>query len=410
MIASQETPPATGPTALLRGARFCLLLAVAGAAYLATMSLLGGGVAGCGGGQGCNQVLGSRWAYWLGVPVGIPALGAYLLLFWLTFKAGSAGGIVAQHRAWQAIVMLSALVLGAAGWFVSLQYLVIGHWCKFCLATHLSASLAAGLLLKAAPVGEPGPLPRREFAGLSVLALVLGLVVLVAGQMAVRKRLYQITEGGSIGSGRLVLPGGKFKLDPAELPLLGSPSATNFMVSLFDYTCVHCQAMHPRLKSLLEKYPGRLAVISLPIPLDSNCNPLVRRTDPESVQACEFARLGLAVWRAGPKAYPAYDDWFFAATPVPTLEQAHAQAESLVGKDNLNRALADDWVRRQLAFDISLYRANALPENNPRLPQLMIGDIITHGAIDRLGELDDLVVQHLFMGGPAAGATNTGGR
>jgi len=398
MIASQETPPATGPTALLRGARLCLLLAVAGAGYLATMSLLGGGVAGCGGSQGCNQVLGSRWAYWLGVPVSVPALGVYLLLFRLTFKTGPEGGTVAQHRAWLAIVMLSALVLGAAGWFVSLQYLVIGHWCKFCLATHASASLAAGLLLKAAPVQNAGPLNRRTFTRLCAIALVLGLGVLMGGQVAVRKRLYQITESGSIGSGRLVLPGGKFKLDPAELPLLGSPAATNFIVSLFDYTCVHCQAMHPRLKSLLAKYPGRLAVISLPIPLDSHCNLLVRRTAPESVQACEYARLGLAVWRAGPQAYAAYDDWFFAANPVPTLEQARAQAESLVGKDPLNRALADDWVGRQLAFDISLFRANALPENNPRLPQLVIGDIITHGAIDSVGELDDLVVKHLLAG------------
>jgi len=60
--------------------------------------------------------------------------------------------------------------------------------------------------------------------------------------------------------------------------------------------------------------------------------------------------------------------------------------------------LADDWVGRQLAFDISLFRANALPENNPRLPQLVIGDIITHGAIDSVGELDDLVVKHLLAG------------
>jgi uncharacterized membrane protein len=252
---------------LLWGARVFLLSAMAGASYLAAMSLSGGEVAGCGGSAGCNQVLGSRWAYWLGVPVSVPALGAYLSLFLLTWKWEPRAPGRSQHIFWLAGVILSVLVLGAACWFVMLQYFVIGSWCKFCLATHASASLAAVMLLVSTPLQKPGPaapddaaLSRREFACTAALAAGLGLVELVAGQVGVRKQLYKLSAGGSAGSGRLmVLHGGKFKLDPAELPRLGSDSATNYLVSLFDYTCVHCRAMHPLVKSLEEKYAGRLS-------------------------------------------------------------------------------------------------------------------------------------------------------
>ena len=43
--------------------------------YLAYISLaLGSGVPGCGQDSGCEQVLSSPWAYWLGIPVSLPGL------------------------------------------------------------------------------------------------------------------------------------------------------------------------------------------------------------------------------------------------------------------------------------------------------------------------------------------------
>src|SRR5271169_6325729 len=65
-------------------ARALLVIALCGAGYLAAVSLHDGPVAGCGAESGCNKVLQSRWAYWLDIPVSVPALLVYLALFGAT--------------------------------------------------------------------------------------------------------------------------------------------------------------------------------------------------------------------------------------------------------------------------------------------------------------------------------------
>ena len=102
-------------------AQVLLAVAALGAGYLALVSLTSGSLAGCGPESGCSKVLQTRWAYWLGVPVSIPAVFAYLGLagaLWLWGRrkpdAGDAG-------LWSLIVTLSAVIAGAALWFVGLQ-------------------------------------------------------------------------------------------------------------------------------------------------------------------------------------------------------------------------------------------------------------------------------------------------
>ena len=51
-------------------------------AYLALASLdLSGQVPGCGQDSGCDKVLNSPWAYWLGIPVSLLGLGLYGAFF-----------------------------------------------------------------------------------------------------------------------------------------------------------------------------------------------------------------------------------------------------------------------------------------------------------------------------------------
>jgi len=46
-------------------------------------------------------------------------------------------------------------------------------------------------------------------------------------------------------------------------------------VELFDYTCPHCQRTHEAIQGAKTKLGDRLAIISLPLPLDGKCNPTV---------------------------------------------------------------------------------------------------------------------------------------
>lgn len=396
-------------------ARVCLLLALCGAGYLATVSLTGGAPAGCGPGSGCDRVLSSRWAYWLGFPVSLPACAAYVCLFAATLTLRKTGSLKMQRRSWQGIVALSALVLGAALWFFLVQWFVLNDWCKFCLATHASAAGAACLLLWATRrswrglTGSNSVLLNRRDVFLSLCIAVLGLTLLVAGQVAVKKRLYVLSPlSGHLfsASGQVSLHHGRFKFDLDELPHLGSSSATNFIVSLFDYTCSHCRVLHPLLRVAEQRYSGQLCIISLPTPLDSDCNPLILLTSHANANACEYARLGLAVWRARREALREFDDWLFASASPPPLDQARAKAEELIGKLALDRALGDRWVARQLQADVALYEANARAIGDARLPQIVVGDVVMHGAVDSVQDLLHLLEQHMRLRSVAAAATN----
>ena len=389
---TNSTP--TPPQILL--ARSCLLLAIAGASYLAAISLTNGAVAGCGSDSGCSQVLASRWAYWFGIPVSIPALGAYIILLVTTWRIEPGQDAQRQRAARLAMAALSGMVVAAALWFVFVQYAILGKWCPFCLITH-SCAVAASVCLLHFVFRNPQESRRPAGLGLGLGIAVLGFAVLVAGQVLVKKRLYGLGElavQAAPSSQRVVLFNGRFALDPGEVPVLGSASAREFAVCLFDYTCVHCRRLHPLLKAAAERSGGRFAVISLPAPLDAACNPLVSETQAANRGACDYARLGLAVWRARPAGFPDFDEWLLRSDSPPTLDEARAKAEALVGKDALAEALASPWVRDQLNADVKLYIASSTATQNARLPQLIFADSVAYGQIGDAAELKALIDSH----------------
>jgi uncharacterized membrane protein len=432
MVYKHRTEAGISGRSLLWAGRCCLAVAACGALYLAIVSLTRGGVAGCGPGSGCDRVISSRWAYWLGLPVCLPASAVYVLFIVGTFR-------VARVRTrpsglWPGVLLgLSGMILGAVIWFFLLQALVVHAWCKYCLATHAFALAGAALLVLALaklgsdrvmhnsqPPANPSSRQVLDCASpvalwppqvlgllkwlpadkvrLGLLVAVCGLAVLVGGQLAFRKGLYKVTSmgGASASVTEILLYDGRFRLNASELPRIGPSTATNFIVSLFDYTCSHCRQEQPILKTIIEKYGGTLAIIELPVPLDADCNPSLLMTAPANQDACAYAKLGLALWRARPDAFPAFQDWCMGSPETPALAVVRAKAESIVGKEALERALADPWVGRQLQSDIALYTANGQVNRDGRLPQLVIGDVVTHGEVARAEDLDLLIQQHVI--------------
>src|ERR1017187_6158953 len=85
MDADHSSPSVVPATPLwLKWVRVLLLTAMSGAGYLAWVAIHNGPVAGCGPESGCDAVLHSRWAYWLDVPVSVPAVLVYLALLGAT--------------------------------------------------------------------------------------------------------------------------------------------------------------------------------------------------------------------------------------------------------------------------------------------------------------------------------------
>jgi protein-disulfide isomerase len=335
----------------------------------------------------------------MGIPVSLPAAALYCAL--LAATCGLLPGHGARDSFRKAVIAFSIVIVAAAIWFTFLQYAIIQSWCRFCLATHASALFSAAWLLALSLKSAPAPPPIRPGFKAGLLLGLLGIAILIGGQFAalhvVRYEVVSFSIGGHSSAGRLNLYSGRFELDPDALPTLGSSSAPGFVVGLYDYTCTHCRRLHPLLKDVQARLAGRVTLIMLPAPLDAGCNPMVPVNDPANDGACEYARLALAVWRSRPAAFGQFDDWLFAPARIPTLPEARAKAENLVGKEALEEALGDSWVNRQIATDVRLYMATSQATNDLHLPQLIFADAAVSGSANDAAELERIIGERKLL-------------
>jgi len=382
--------------ALLFAIRLLLLGAIATAAYLLWISLKGGAVAGCGPDSSCDKVLHSRWSRWLGLPVSAIGLPLYSAILIGTFKLKRAVPAPEQRGTWRWLLPCAMAVLGAAVWFAIVQAVILRSFCPFCMTAHACGFLAALALLWCAPFRPAPEKPwqqEKEVFVPPVLARKLawiafaGLVVLIAGQSIRLPRKEYIAK----------MYDGKIQLNLREVPLIGVPEAPHSIVSLFDYTCDHCRVMHGHLMAAHREFSNQLAIASLPMPLCEKCNHTVKRSPKVHAEACEYARVGLAVWRANRKLQGQFDDWMFGPPSPPSLANTRQYASQLVGANALETALKDPWIEEQIQRDISVYETNYL-RGIGNMPQLIIGSNVTAGTFGRAEELFRLLSINLGLG------------
>lgn len=438
-------PPFSSPSLL--AAKILLALAGTTAAYLAWHSISGGSLAGCGPGSDCDKVLQSRWSQWLGIPVSLPALAIYGLLF-ASITGWQKSRTETSQRSWARLATASAaIILSAVIWFVGLQLFVIHALCRFCLVAHIAAFLAALIVLRlclrqitrADQAGLKVNHPKIAF-GQGLILAALAVVALAAGQHLYAPPRFQVqslaqtnltstipasatnaapaaptatapppspvaqTPSNPSASPAPTLPpnapaqtspstrihsihNGQFSLRVDEVPLIGSATAPHLIVSLFDYTCHYCRDLHNLLLQLQQQFKDQLAIINLPMPLDASCNPVIRQTAASHVNACEYARLGLAVWRANREKSHDFDAFVFAPSSPPALSETQQYAEQLVGRDKLTEALADPWIIKQLQTSVSIFQVNSQIARAGRMPQLIIGHSVVTGPVDQIHDL-----------------------
>lgn len=180
------------PLAWLWLARGLALIGAGLAGYLLWVTIeIGRKPVGCGDDPGldCENVLASRWSHWLGVPVSLPALVLYAIVFLALLAVGPRTSPVTRRDAWRGLLPLGAFLTGAAIWFIALQSLVLRSFCPYCLAAHLCGLLIAGFIFRYSPVRWRGPRPHQSLDipaqvawGLVLLGLA-GPAVLLGGQL-----------------------------------------------------------------------------------------------------------------------------------------------------------------------------------------------------------------------------------
>ncbi len=183
--------------------------------------------------------------------------------------------------------------------------------------------------------------------------------------------------------------GNKFRLNTREWPLLGDPDAKYIFVEMFDYTCPHCRNTHKAIDGAFDKLGKDLAIIALPVPLDGSCNSTVRNTGPAHREACELARISVAVWRVDRNQFKTFHDWMFEGNR--TAAQARQRAEQLVGKDKLDAELALPHAKSYITKHVDLYRR----VGQGSVPKLMFPQSTMTGEVSSANTLINAIQREL---------------
>lgn len=333
--------------------------------YIIYVTYAGGQLAGCTQGGGCEEVIHTKWSKWFGLPVGVGGALVYASILFLLFRP-------LNSVSWRRLVTLTFLAAGSGLWFISLQLFVIKGFCIYCTTVHSCGILVMALTLIFAPVEPPPQTPKEAKKRGDVLLAsqvfqqaiigLLGVAVLAGGQLMSNgsSNEHQIsnTVKGTLThltTHQVSMAGGQLQVKVGEYPTLGNVDAQRTVIMIFDYTCPACRRFHPSLDAALVGHESTASVVLMPVPLDSQCNPGVRETAYMHLNACQFAKMGLAVWNSKPSAYAAFDKFMFTGEFPPSLEEARKMADHLVGKETMDAAMASQQYDDLLHYSVDLF-------------------------------------------------------
>ena len=181
--------------------------------------------------------------------------------------------------------------------------------------------------------------------------------------------------------------GGQISLDIRHWPLLGKPDAKYVFVEMFDYTCPYCRATHQAVRGAIEHFGDDLAIIALPVPLDSACNRTVGYTAAEHAEACEIAKIAVAVWRCSRRQFPPFHSWLFEQAR--TAAEARQHAAELVGERALQEELALPHAGNYIAKHVELYERIGAGS----LPKILFTHSTVSGSVESASTLIDMITR-----------------
>ncbi len=116
--------------------KIIIILSLAGMAVdsLLTYNKIYSEKIGCPIGGGCDIVASSPYSVFLGIPVSVLGLGAYLFLFAVAILG--LNGKISEKNCLQLIIAFSAAGMIIALWFIYLMEFVIQAICPWCLLSH----------------------------------------------------------------------------------------------------------------------------------------------------------------------------------------------------------------------------------------------------------------------------------
>lgn len=341
--------------------RISFLAAMLASMCLAWSSLQDPVVTGCGAKNDCGLVLTSRWATFLGIPVGLLSFGLCAVLFF--------GSWVNNPRSLANFIhsVTSLIVIFATLWFALLQIFIVKHFCPWCCLTHGLAIL--GVLC----FWRRDEMWRSDRLGFSRIALPLSAVVSLAVIQAMEAPRAEIAQAElasdalSQNDGHLYLHHGQIKLKLADLPQRDGQKNGPVAIMVSDFTCPHCLDLQKNLRQYEQQSGGRLNVVFLP-----------GFQDPV---AKEIHRLLLTTWRVSPETYWKITDALLSGE----LTANYGELMNFIKKNHpvrfeLDQMVHANWAKNTLDQGEKLMKLNAAATGQHALPQLIIAQKILVGT------------------------------
>lgn len=344
--------------------RALLAGAIAISCYLAYAAMKESGVAGCGEGAGCHNVLASKWSKIFGVPVGVLGTGLYLSLL--------ASSAVPQAGKWRGFLSLS--IIGGALWFTGIQAFALKTFCPWCGAAHLLATagtLMIWLTLRVAGSPVISLLPALTAAAALGSMAVIQIKAPEPRTWAIAGKSIQAVIKATPKGREFVEVHGKFRLRTAETASLGDAARAEFVaVGLFDFSCKHCRDTRKLLKPIVDAFAGRLAILELPGYFDDNGR--------------EIHRMMLSLHKEDLALYSEVSEQLYAEILTARAPAVKQQLEGRMGKVKLAQMLAahGPWAELRLQQTKEISNQNKEITKSGRLPQLIAGKSVEAGSND----------------------------
>lgn len=186
---------------------------------------------------------------------------------------------------------------------------------------------------------------------------------------------------------RFITIQGNVKLDTKQWPMLGSPDAKYIFAEMFDYSCPHCRETHKAIKGAFDIMGDELAVMVLPVPLNSSCNTHVTATGANFVESCELSKLAVACWRLDAEKFHEFHHWMFEGSTAPTYATAKAKADELVGREDLDAELRKEAPGKYITKHVQLYQI----AGRGVVPKLLFPTTTVEGAYTSPNSLVELI-------------------
>lgn len=244
--------------------RISMLLAFAGIFVAGVLSLahLMRREVPCGLEKGCEDVLNSSAAFWLGYPVAFYGLAGYVLL---TFLAGmrAMNGMKSSKGLVLAGVIVSGFGVAASGYLTYTALTKIKAVCPWCLtsAAIMVALFVVHLLMLKAPEPEEG---TADFDFKLMLGSGLATMVVLFGSVVVfppRPLLAPPVPPEKLPTIPIS------DLVPPDAHIDGAPEAPVTIVEFADMTCPMCKAVFPQVRQIVQESKGKIRLVYRHLPL-----------------------------------------------------------------------------------------------------------------------------------------------